>query len=96
MLGWETCKYYYETDELPNPRPTQPKKNMSNVAFGPLFPTANTFPWVGIGFIQETVYRKPNPTTILRQHPNVIQTITTTTRGLDFVTPAESAHRKAV
>ena len=26
MLGWKTCKYYYETDELPNPRPTQPKK----------------------------------------------------------------------
>ena len=27
MLGWETYKYYYETAELPNPRPTQPKKN---------------------------------------------------------------------
>ena len=26
MLGWKTYKYYYETDELPNPRPTQPKK----------------------------------------------------------------------
>ena len=26
MLGWKTCKHYYETDELPNPRPTQPKK----------------------------------------------------------------------
>ena len=25
-LGWKTYKYYYETDELPNPRPTQPKK----------------------------------------------------------------------
>ena len=28
LLGWKTCKYYYETDELPNPRPTQPKKNL--------------------------------------------------------------------
>ena len=26
MLNWKTCKYY-ETDELANPRPTQPKKN---------------------------------------------------------------------
>ena len=26
MSGWKTYKYYYETDELPNPRPTQPKK----------------------------------------------------------------------
>ena len=26
MLGWKTCKYYHETNELPNPRPTQPKK----------------------------------------------------------------------
>ena len=26
LLGWTTCKYSYETDELPNPRPTQPKK----------------------------------------------------------------------
>ena len=27
LLGWKTYKYYCETDELPNPRPTQPKKN---------------------------------------------------------------------
>ena len=26
LLGWKILKYYYETDELPNPRPTQPKK----------------------------------------------------------------------
>ena len=25
-LGWKTCEYYYETDELPNLRQTQPKK----------------------------------------------------------------------
>ena len=53
MLGWKTCKYYYETDELPNLRPiTQPKKrNRLKLAFGPLFPTANIFSWVGIVFI---------------------------------------------
>ena len=27
MLGWKTYKYYYETDELLNSRPTQPKEN---------------------------------------------------------------------
>ena len=26
LLGWKTYKYYYEIIELPNPRPTQPKK----------------------------------------------------------------------
>ena len=26
LLGWKRCKYYCETDELPNPRPIQPKK----------------------------------------------------------------------
>ena len=26
------------------------------------FPTANNFSWVGIGFIYETDYKKPNPT----------------------------------
>ena len=26
ILGWKIYKYHYETDELPNPRPTQPKK----------------------------------------------------------------------
>ena len=24
LLDWKTSKYYYETAELPNPRPTQP------------------------------------------------------------------------
>ena len=37
MLGWKTFTYYYETDKLPNPRPTQPKKKyVKKVAFGPL------------------------------------------------------------
>ena len=26
LLGWKSCKYYGETGELPNPKPTQPKK----------------------------------------------------------------------
>ena len=51
LLGWKACKYYYETDELPNPRPTQTKKKKIKVASGPLFLTENIFSWVGIGFI---------------------------------------------
>ena len=27
LLNFKTYRYHYETDELPNPRPTQPKKN---------------------------------------------------------------------
>ena len=27
MFGWKTYEYDCETDELPNPRPIQPKKN---------------------------------------------------------------------
>ena len=26
LLGWKAYKFYHENDELPNPRPTQPKK----------------------------------------------------------------------
>ena len=42
MLGWKTCagKYYYETDELPQPKAksTQEKKNGEKWHLG--FPTA--------------------------------------------------------
>ena len=47
------------TDGQPNPR----KKKGLKVAFGPLFPTANIFSWVGLGFMWETDYKKPDPTT---------------------------------
>ena len=53
-LGLENiCRQQYETDELPNPTPTptQKKRTRQKVAFGPLFPTANNFTWVGIGFM---------------------------------------------
>ena len=46
--------------------PTQGQPNPGKiglkVAFGPLFPTASIFSWVGVDFIQETDYKKPNPT----------------------------------
>ena len=69
LLGWESYKYYYETDELPNPRPTQLKKIRLKVAFGPLFPTANNFSWVGIDFIYlGNRLRETQPNQILRKH----------------------------
>ena len=65
-----TYKYYYEIDELPNPRPTQPKKNRLQVALGPFSPTANIFPWVGI----VVLYRKHSKINVtqafLRKHPS--------------------------
>ena len=49
--------------QRPTQRPTQPNKNyVIKVAFGPLFPREIFFSWVGIGFVQETDYYKPNPT----------------------------------
>ena len=52
LLGWKTYpSKYFETDELPNPRPTQPKKIRLKVAFGLLFPTEMNLSWVRIGFI---------------------------------------------
>ena len=50
-----------------------PRKNRLKVAFGPLFPTANNFSWVGIGFIQETDYKKPNPTKFSAKHPIILR-----------------------
>ena len=66
-LGWvgKTYGYYYETDELPKPKanPIQEKLGLK-VAFGPLFPTANIFSWVGIGFYRKQTTRnlRGNPT----------------------------------
>ena len=40
------------------------RKNRLKVAFGAIFRTPNNFSWVGIDFIWETHYRKPNPTKI--------------------------------
>ena len=61
LLGWKTCKYYesyYETDELPNSRPTQPKKKwVKSGIWATFFPTF--FPrqifFRGLGLI---LYRK--------------------------------------
>ena len=50
----------------PTNSPTQgqpnPRKIRLKVAFGPLFPTANNFSWVGIDFVEGTDYKEPNRT----------------------------------
>ena len=68
----------------PTNSPTQgqpnPRKNILSrlkAAVGPLFPTANTFSWVGIYFIEETKYKKPNPNQFFRKHPDIYRRVTT-------------------
>ena len=64
-------KYYYETDELPDPRPTQPqeKNRVKSGIFGTLFPYSKSFfmgwDWFYVGNrLQET-----HPSKIVRKHP---------------------------
>ena len=63
LLGWKTCKYYYETDELPNPRPTQPPKKLVESGTWATFSHSKYF-FVGWdwSYIGNTDYKKPNPT----------------------------------
>ena len=53
LFGWETCKYYYKTDELPNPRRTQPQEKLRYMwHLGHFFFTQQIFfARVGIDFI---------------------------------------------
>ena len=69
-LGWKTHTYYYETDELPNRRPTQPKKNKRlKVAFGPLFSHSKYF-FVcrDLVYIGKTLHETQR-NQIIRKHP---------------------------
>ena len=53
LLGWKTCKYYYETDELPNPRPTQPKKNLGKGGiWATFYPQHIIFRRLGLFFVK--------------------------------------------
>ena len=53
MVGWKTYeyKYYNGTDELPNPRPTQPKKKYAKSGIWATFSHRKYFSWVGIDFM---------------------------------------------
>ena len=52
MLGWKTYTYYYGTDELPN----------SSGIWAIFYHSKYIFSRIGIGFIKETDYKKPNQT----------------------------------
>ena len=52
------------TQGQPNPRKIRVK-----VAFGPRFPTADNFSWVGIDFMQVFRLRETQPNQILREYP---------------------------
>ena len=70
LLGWKTRKYFYETDELPNPRPTQPKKKIGRKwHFEPLFSHSKVF-FRGLGLILFMLtLQETQPNQILRKHP---------------------------
>ena len=59
-------KYYYKPTKSPTQGQPNPSKTRFEVAFGPLFPTANNFSLVGIDFIYETDYSKPKPTKLFK------------------------------
>ena len=63
LFGLETCKYYHETGELPNPRKIRLK-----VAFGPLFPH-NKYFFVDWFYVGNRFARNPT-NQILRKHPH--------------------------
>ena len=73
LLGWTTCKYYHETDKLPNPTPTQ-RKNRLKLAFGPFSPWHMIFRGLGL-----VLYRKQTARSLTQPSspPTAYSTITT-------------------
>ena len=64
MLGWKTYKYYYETDELPNPRPTQPQEKLGwKCHLGRFFPQQIFFRGLGL-----VLLRKPTTRNLTQPH----------------------------
>ena len=71
MFGRKTCKYFYETDEFPNPRQTQPKKNQVKSGIWATFSHSKYF-FVGWDwFYMGNILQETQPNQILRKHPNV-------------------------
>ena len=74
MMGWKTYKHDYEPDELPNPRPTRPKKKQVKIGVWAAFPPRQQILFRGLGLIlcRKQTTRKPKPTkysatTLLKQ-----------------------------
>ena len=63
LLGWTTYKYDYETDELPNPRPTQPRKNeVKKWQLGHFFPQQIFLPGLGLVLYRKQTTKTSNQT----------------------------------
>ena len=63
LLGWKTCKYYHETDELPNPRPTQPEENqVASRIWASFFPQRIFFLGLALILYRKQTTTKPGPT----------------------------------
>ena len=69
MSGWKTCKQWYENDEPPNPRPTQPKKNQVKSGVWATFSHSKQFL---VGWDRLHIGKRLQeiqPSQILRKHP---------------------------
>ena len=70
MLGWEAYRYYYETVELPNPRPTLPKKKWVMCGIWAAFsPQRIIFRGLGLFYMGNSL-QEALPNQILGQHPD--------------------------
>ena len=75
MLGWKTHEHYHETDEIPIPRPTQPKKKQVKSGIWATFSHSKMifagWDWFYMGNrIQEN-----KPDQIIRKHGNVLASV---------------------
>ena len=76
MLSWKTYKYYRETDELPNRRPTQQpeKKSVKSGIWATFLPQRMVFRRLGFFiflFVGKQTGKKPSSNQVLRKHPSV-------------------------
>ena len=71
LLGWKTYRYYYETNELPNPMPPpNPRKIRLKWSLGHFFPTAYNFRELGLIHIGNRL-QETRANQILRKIPTI-------------------------
>ena len=70
LLGWKTYNHYYETDEVPNPRPTQiqEKKKARSGIWATFSPQQVKISWGGIDFTLGNRLQEAQPNQTLRKH----------------------------
>ena len=95
ILGWKTYQLYYETDELPNPRPTKTREKIrlkaafwATLSIGKYF-----FRGVRIDFYLRNRLRETQPNQIfLRKHPVVLGFVIDAYLGVHGKLRVRSAH----